>query len=246
MDLHRSAGEGSPRSRYSKRTRLTLSGPTPATYILTKSCRPTPAHLTYLIVAGFLTAYTLFSVFIRNRMHLSEPPLALVTGIIAGPKGLNALDPLSWYDQDNTMQEFTRLIAGLQVFAVGLELPKRYIPKHYPSLLWLLGPVMAFGWLTCALFVYLIFRVDVPSALVISACLTPTDPVLAASILSNSKFSTRVPNRIKHLLSAESGCNDGVSFPFIYVGLAILTESTAGGAVKEVRPAHPHPLFDRH
>ena len=79
----------------------------------------------------------------------------------------------------------------------------------------------------------LIFKVDIATAFTISACLTPTDPVLAASVLSNSQFSTRVPKRIRDLLSAESGCNDGVSFPFLFLGLSLLTKSTAGGVLKE-------------
>lgn len=194
----------------------------------------TAPHLTYLILAAFLGLYALFSVFIRNRLHLSEPPLAMLTGIIFGPKGLDALDPFKWAFEDGVMQEFTRIIAGLQVFVVGLELPRHYIPKHYSSVLWMLGPVMSFGWLICALFIYVILPdVRFSSALTISACLTPTDPVLAASILSNSHFSTRVPKRIKDLLSAESGCNDGVAFPFLYVGLSILTKASAGGAAKK-------------
>ena len=79
----------------------------------------------------------------------------------------------------------------------------------------------------------LIFHTDIATALVVAACLTPTDPVLAASILSNSQFSTRVPKRIKDMLSAESGCNDGISFPFLFIGLALLKNRTLGGAMKE-------------
>jgi NhaP-type Na+/H+ or K+/H+ antiporter len=92
---------------------------------------------------------------------------------------------------------------------------------------------MTAGWLICAGFIVAIFKTDLPTALTIAACLTPTDPVLAASVLSNSQFSTRVPKRIRDLLSAESGCNDGVSFPFLYIGLNLLNKSTAGGVFKE-------------
>lgn len=35
------------------------------------------------------------------------------------------------------------------------------------------------------------------------------------------------------MLSAESGCNDGISFPFLYAGLATLTNATAGAAIKD-------------
>ena len=74
---------------------------------------------------------------------------------------------------------------------------------------------------------------DWPTALVVAACLTPTDPVLASSILSNSQFSDRVPKRIKDMLSAESGCNDGISFPFLFIGLALHQNATIGDAIKE-------------
>ena len=97
----------------------------------------------------------------------------------------------------------------------------------------MLGPVMTFGWLVCAGFVTAIFRTSFATALVVAACLTPTDPVLASSILSNSQFSERVPKRIKDLLSAESGCNDGISFPFLYIALYLVTQPTVGSAVKE-------------
>lgn len=39
---------------------------------------PTPAHLTYLVLTSFLIVYALFSVLVRNRLHLSEPPLATI------------------------------------------------------------------------------------------------------------------------------------------------------------------------
>jgi NhaP-type Na+/H+ or K+/H+ antiporter len=193
----------------------------------------TPPHLTYLVITSFLLIYALFSVLVRNRLHLSEPPLATLWGIIVGPRGFNVLTPYKWGFSDDVVQEFTRIIVGVQCFAVGLELPEHYFKKKWRDVLMLLGPVMTFGWVICAAFIGIIFETDIATALIISACLTPTDPVLAASVLANSQFSTRVPKRIRDLLSAESGCNDGVSFPFLYVGLSILTRSTIGGAVKK-------------
>ena len=193
----------------------------------------TPSHLTYLLLSFFLLIYALFSRFIRNRLHLSEPPLALLFGILVGPRILNIIDPISLGFGDDVVLEMTRVILGVQCFAIGVELPKFYLNKHWKSVAIMLGPVMAFSWLIAALLARLLFRVSIPTALVIAACLTPTDPVLASSVLSNSKFSTRVPVRIKHMLSAESASNDGVSFPFLYVGLAILTNPTPAESIKQ-------------
>ena len=193
----------------------------------------TAPHLSYLLLSSFLIHYALFSRFIRNRLHLSEPPLALLFGIIFGPYALSLLKFRQWGIDDVATQEFTRLIVGIQCFAVGLELPKHYFNRHWKSVLYLLGPVMAFSWAITALFAYLIFRTTIPTALIIGACLSPTDPVLAASVLSNSRFSQRVPKRLKHLLSAESACNDGVSFPFLYIGLVAYTTSGASSAIRD-------------
>ncbi|KAH8730729.1 ORMDL family-domain-containing protein [Phaeosphaeriaceae sp. PMI808] len=198
-----------------------------------KQLEPTPPHVTYLTLTSFLILYALFSLMIRNRLHLSEPPIATVFGIATSPRGLNLISPYQWGFNDDVIQEMTRLIAGIQCFAVGLELPDGYFGQKWRALLVLLGPVMTAGWLICAGFIVAIFKTDIGTALTIAACLTPTDPVLAASVLSNSQFSTRVPKRIRDLLSAESGCNDGVSFPFLYLGLSLLTKSTAGGVFKK-------------
>lgn len=192
-----------------------------------------PAHLTYLLLSLFLIIYALFSRFIRNRLHLSEPPLALLFGIIFGPYVLDILTPQKWGLGDNIVQETTRLIVGIQCFAIGVELPRYYFKSHWRSVLMLLGPVMAGGWLVCAGLIRLIFHIPWPGAFTIAACLTPTDPVLAAAVLANSKFSNRVPSRVKHLLSAESACNDGVSFPFLYLGLSILTTQSGDSGVQK-------------
>ncbi|KAK4540165.1 hypothetical protein LTR36_009751 [Oleoguttula mirabilis] len=211
---------------------------------------PTPPHLTYLLLSAFLISYVLFTTFIRNRLHLSEPPIALLVGIILGPRALGWLSPNTcginsckddagdpsgvggWGWGDNVVQEATRVIVGIQVFAIGVELPKFYARRHWKSIAMLLGPVMTFSWVICAVFVALIFHTDIATALIVAACLTPTDPVLASSILSNSQFSERVPKRIKDMLSAESGCNDGISFPFIYAGIFAITSSSTREAVK--------------
>ncbi|KAF2138413.1 uncharacterized protein K452DRAFT_352982 [Aplosporella prunicola CBS 121167] len=190
---------------------------------------PTAPHLTYIVLSTFLILYALFDLFIRNRLHLSEPPLATAVGIIFGPKGAGILHPEHWGIDDVFMQEFTRIILGIQCFAVGIELPPHWFSQHWRSVAYMLGPVMAYGWIVCAVFIHFVLNIDFVTSLIIAACLTPTDPILAASVLSNSQFSTRVPERLKNLLSAESACNDGASFPFIYVGLSILTRTTVRG-----------------
>lgn len=71
-------------------------------------------------------------------------------------------------------------------------------------------------------------------ALVVGACVTATDPVLASSVVGKGKFAKRVPGHIRNLLSAESGSNDGMAFPFLYLGLYIIFDSyNAGDIIKD-------------
>ena len=193
---------------------------------------PTAPHIAYLTISCFLIFYALFSLFLRNKLHLSEPPFAVLFGILLGPYVLDWINPRHWGMDDEIVQEFTRVIVGLQCFVVGIELPKFYFDRHWKSILWFLGPVMTFSWAITSLFAYLIFQTSVAAALIIGACLSPTDPVLAASVLSKSTFSERVPKRLKNMLSAESACNDGVSFPFLFIGLMWLNNPNFWDAFK--------------
>ena len=49
------------------------------------------------------------------------------------------------------------------------------------------------------------------------------DPILASAIVGKGKFAQEhVPAHIRHILQAESGCNDGAAFPFLYLALFLL------------------------
>ncbi|KAG8699669.1 hypothetical protein FRC09_006465, partial [Ceratobasidium sp. 395] len=86
---------------------------------------------------------------------------------------------------------------------------------------------MAWGWVISVGFICWIFPVlDYTSALLIAACLTPTDPVLANAIVSGSWAEKNVPRRIRLLLAAESAANDGLAYPFLYISLKMVTEGT--------------------
>lgn len=187
---------------------------------------PSAAHLVYLALSFFLLLYALFSEFIRNRLHLSEPPLATLTGIAFGPLAADLLGSVTWRFQDNILQELARVVTCVQVFAVGLDLPSKYIKKHWRGIVLLLGPNMIYGWCVSAAILKLVLGLKWNTAFIIAATLTPTDPVLSASVLGEAKFSMRVPKRLRHILAAESGCNDGTAFPFLYAAVFFMTENS--------------------
>ena len=98
--------------------------------------------------------------------------------------------------------------------------------------MFLLIPVMTFGWLITSLFIWwMIPPLNWLESLCCAACVTATDPVLASSVVGKGKFAKRVPKHLRDLLSAESGCNDGMAFPFIYLALYLIAYRPNAGEV---------------
>jgi len=180
-------------------------------------------HLVYLILGGFTTLFMLCSSVIKERLYIGEATVATICGVIFGPHAANLIDPGTWGNTDQITIEFSRIVLVVQCFAVGVELPRAYMERHWRSVVFLLIPVMTFGWLITSLFIWGLFhtRLDWLDSLIIAACVTATDPVLASSVVGKGKFAKRVPKHLRDLLSAESGCNDGMAFPFVYLAIYI-------------------------
>ncbi|KAI9718095.1 MAG: hypothetical protein M1812_004353 [Candelaria pacifica] len=180
-------------------------------------------HLAYAILGGFTSLFMLCSLFVKERLYIGEATVATICGIIFGPHAANLFDPASWGNVDQITLECSRIVLVVQCFAVGVELPKAYMERHWRSVVLLLIPVMTFGWLITSLFIWwMIEPLTWLESLCVAACVTATDPVLASSVVGKGKFAKRVPKHLRDLLSAESGCNDGMAFPFIYLALYLI------------------------
>lgn len=189
------------------------------------------AHVAYACVGVFSSIFSLVSLFVKEKLYIGESTVAGIFGLIVGPVCLDWFNPLEWGNSDVITLEITRIVLCLQIFAVAVELPRKYMKKHWLSVTMLLVPVMTAGWLIIGLFVWIIIpHINFPAALLVSACITATDPILAQSVVSG-KFAKKVPGHLRNLLSAESGCNDGMAFPFIYLSLNLVLHPGRGGLI---------------
>jgi len=180
-------------------------------------------HLVYIILGGFTSIFMLMSLFIKEKLYIGEATIATICGLVFGPHGAGLIDPGTWGNTDQITLEFSRIVLVVQCFAVGVELPKAYMNRHWASVVLLLLPVMTFGWLITSLFIWwMITPLTWLESLCVAACVTATDPVLASSVVGRGKFAKRVPKHIRDLLSCESGCNDGMAFPFVYLALDLI------------------------
>jgi Na(+)/H(+) antiporter len=189
-------------------------------------------HLAYMILGGFTGLFMLCSLFVKEKLYIGEATVATLCGIIFGPHAANLFNPHEWGNVDKITLECSRIVLVVQCFAVGVELPKAYMERHWKSVSLLLIPVMTWGWLITSLFIWwMVPPLNWLESLICASCVTATDPVLASSVVGKGKFAKRVPKHLRDLLSAESGCNDGMAFPFIYLSFFIYHYRPAVGEV---------------
>ena len=189
-------------------------------------------HWAYTIIGGFTSLFMLISLFVKEKLYIGEATVATLCGLIFGPHAANLFNPLEWGNTDKITLECSRIVLVVQCFAVGVELPKAYMERHWKSVAMMLGPVMAYGWLSTSLFIWwMVEPLTWLESLALSACVTATDPVLASSVVGKGKFAKRVPRHLRDILSAESGCNDGMAFPFIYLSLYLIRYHLEGREV---------------
>ncbi|GJJ06579.1 hypothetical protein Clacol_000772 [Clathrus columnatus] len=166
------------------------------------------------------------------KLYLGEAVLATMFGVFIGPHMTNIIDPRSWANGSPTVVnsitlEVMRIALAIGLFAIGVELPKAYLAVHWKSLAIVVIPTMAFGWIVSAGFIFWLFPgLTYISSLCISACLTPTDPILAVAITSGTFAVKHVPVNIRHLIAAESAANDGLAYPFLSISIYLATKAS--------------------
>jgi sodium/hydrogen antiporter len=185
----------------------------------------TALYIVLAVTGGMVLVLGLFSGLIKNRSMLSDPLIALLVGIALGSTLLDVLDPAQWGSWETIVEETARVTLAIGLMAVALRLPAGYVVRHWRSLAVLLGLVMPLMWAGSSVLAYVFLDLSVVVALLVGAIVTPTDPVVASSIVTSTLAKEQVPERVRHLLSAESGANDGLAYLFVLLPFVLLTQS---------------------
>jgi len=157
-----------------------------------------------------------------EKASVSLPILLVALGwaVFSLPLDLGWLNP-AFDTHLATMVEYaTELIVIVSLLGVGLAIDRKYGWKEWKQvapLLWLTMPLciagvawMGWAWLGLA----------PAAALLLGACLAPTDPVLARAVQVGppGEFCR---DDVRFNLSAEAGFNDSLAFPFVYLAIAL-------------------------
>ncbi len=182
-------------------------------------------HVVYAVIGSAGLVLALFSRSIRN-LPLSEPMTALLLGVVVGPQLLDLVD-LSEQTRELFLLEGSRLLLAWSVMAAALRFPAASLRPVLRAVVVLLVLVMPLAALVGGV-AALLLGVPVALAAVIGACLSPTDPVLAASVVTGKPAEHGIPGRLRRMLTVESGANDGLALPLVAVAIAF---ATPGGDV---------------
>jgi NhaP-type Na+/H+ or K+/H+ antiporter len=176
-------------------------------------------HLGYALVGSLAVVLAAMSTNVRD-LPLSEPLLALVLGVVVGPEVLGLIQ-VPEDQRPRLMTEVARVLLAVSLMGVGLRYPVRQLRGVLsPTALLVTVGMVGMAALTAAL-MWLVLGVPVALAVLRGACLTPTDPVLASSVVTGKPAEEHLPLRTRQLLSAESGTNDGLALPLVLVGIAL-------------------------
>lgn len=180
----------------------------------------------YLVLAsigGLVLALSLATGILRSRAYLpGEPILAVLFGIAVGPRGLDVLRVSAVVEPLPFVEDLALVTVAFAVTSIALRLPVAYFRRRAASMAVLLGPGMVAMWLASSLATYWLLEVRFWVAALVGATVTPTDPVLANSIVVGETASRNIPNRLRYLLSAEAGANDGGAHPIVFLAILVL------------------------
>lgn len=186
-------------------------------------------------IGGFITIFGLVSYLLKEKFYLSEALISTLFGVVFSPHALNWIRPLEYangseVDLETITLYFSRLVLGVQLVLAGVQLPSKYLWKEKKSLSILLGPGMCCMWMATSLLVWaLVPNINFIIAMSVGACVTPTDPVLSNSIVKGKFADKNIPPPLQKIIIAESGANDGLGYPFLFIGLYLLKYAGIGG-----------------
>ena len=174
---------------------------------------------TLAVIAGVVVAYALVSRRL-DRTPFTAAIFFVSCGLVFGNKGLG------WIDL-GARSESVRLLAEatltLVLFADASRIDLRALRKEYLVPARLLGiglplTILAGFGLAAGLF----RELSLGEALLLAIILAPTDAALGQAVVTDQ----RLPSRIRQGLNVESGLNDGICVPLLFIALA-LSESDA-------------------
>jgi NhaP-type Na+/H+ or K+/H+ antiporter len=169
---------------------------------------------TLAILAGSILVYSSVAGAVE-RTWISGPIVFTCFGLLLGPVGL---DLLPWEADRETILNLAEVTLALVLFTDAASADMGVLKRiaRLPARLLLIGLpltiLLGFG-----VGVLLVDKLSLFAIALLATMLAPTDAALGKAVITNES----VPNEIRQGLNVESGLNDGICVPILFVFLAL-------------------------
>lgn len=150
--------------------------------------------------------------------------LGAAAAVVIELAGIGWVDPLADEAAVERLAEFAVVIA---LFGTGLKLEDPFARRSWTGVARLLLIAMPLTIAAIALFGTQVMGLSLGAALVLGAILAPTDPVLAGDI-GVGPPGDEEEHEPNISITGEAGLNDGLAFPFLFLGLFVASEEGEG------------------
>jgi sodium/hydrogen antiporter len=173
-----------------------------------------PFDVSLLVFGGLLLAGALVSGLV-HRSFLSLTALFVLAGFALGKGGLEVLE----LDPESGFVSGLAIVALVVIlFRDGLEVESEMLQTAWHLPLRKLVLAMPITAAIVAIGAHALTDLGWTECFLLGALLSPTDPVLSSSVVTNP----RVPRLVRHSLNLESGLNDGLALPAVLAFSAAL------------------------
>jgi NhaP-type Na+/H+ or K+/H+ antiporter len=185
-----------------------------------------------LLVGGLAVFTAIGALSHQHDRAFSASLIYLVIGlgaaVLVEALGVGWLSPI---DDSAVFERTSELAVIIALFATGLKLERELRPGAWAPVWRLLAIAMPLTIAAVALFGWAAMGLSAGAAIVLGAALAPTDPVLAGDIGVGppGDEEERDPN---FSVTGEAGLNDGLAFPFVFLGVFVAEEDGAGWVVE--------------
>ena len=169
-----------------------------------------------LIFGGLLVVGALASG-LAHRSFLSLTAVFVLAGFALGEGGFGVLD---FNPRSAFVGDLATVALIVILFRDGLEVEAEMLQTAWRLPLRKLIVAMPLTAIVVAVAAKLVVGLDWTAAFLVGALLSPTDPVLSSSVVTNP----RVPRVVRHSLNLESGLNDGLALPAVLAFAAALSD----------------------
>ncbi len=183
-------------------------------------------YILWLTGAGLLIALVAWLPLALKRLPLSLPIICILIGV-----GIFAMSDVPFrplpLNHPQITERFTELVVIFALMGAGLKLDRQFSWRKWHVTWRLLAITMPLTIAAITLIGGWGLGLSWVAALLLGACLAPTDPVLAADVQVGAP-QTGKEDEVRFGLTSEAGLNDGLAFPFVNLAIALGLAATTG------------------